>query len=325
MLGGLTFAASGIGWSRASNDPHHARAVNVARDGFFPTPTPTPTPTPPPPVATRCYTPRESSPFVLRPAPDDSVFRNCQVVAYYGYPGEPVLGVLGQFGSTGALADSLEAVAAAYDAVNGPRHTIPALHIIAGVAQASAGPDGDYMSHIPASVLEPYIALAEEHDWLVILDLQLGHSTMDAEFDFVAPYLLNPRVHLAIDPEWVTPGAPGEVIGSIDAAVVNRAQELLEGLAERNHLANKILIVHQFQRDMITNKQNLAEYPKVDLVIDIDGFGHAAAKQSEYQAFVEEDGAEHGGMKLFYKFDIDLMSPETVVSLVPQPDVVIYQ
>lgn len=111
----------------------------------------------------------------------------------------------------------------------------------------------------------------------------------------------------------------------MDASAINRAQALLQALVDREHLPNKLLIVHQFTRDMITNKQDLAEEPGVDLVIDIDGFGYAAAKQGEYQAFVEEDGAEHGGMKLFYTQDLDLMSPETASSLVPQPDVIIFQ
>jgi hypothetical protein len=76
---------------------------------------------------------------------------------------------------------------------------------------------------------------------------------------------------------------------------------------------------------MITSKAEIAAVDGVDLVIDIDGFGYAAAKISEYDAFVEGDGMEHGGMKLFYKQDIDLMPPATVSSLVPQADVVIYQ
>ncbi len=294
----------------------------VARDGLVPTPTPVP---PPPAVASKCYQPRVADSFTLRPAPPKSVLQNCQVIAYYGYPGIPGLGVLGQFDSSAALANALESQAAAYDAVNGTRTVIPAVHLIAALALASPGPDGTYLGHLPGEVIDAYIALAAEHDWLVILDLQMGHATIDAEFARVEPYLRNPRVHLALDPEWVTPGPPGTVIGSIDAAMINRAQELLQGLIDREGLPNKLLIVHQFTRDMITNKAAIADEPGVDLVIDIDGFGYAAAKQSEYQAFVQDDGAEHGGMKLFYTQDADLMTPGTVSDLIPQPDVVIYQ
>ena len=63
-----------------------------------PTPTPTPTPTPVPPPLAHCYEPRPTpsdetaeSPFTLRPADPRSLFQNCQVVAYYGYPDTPVM------------------------------------------------------------------------------------------------------------------------------------------------------------------------------------------------------------------------------------------
>lgn len=321
LLGGAA-AGLGIRGSSAESPPARARVPMVAHDGLMPTPTPTP---PPPAVASKCYRARVADAFTLRPAPAKSVLQNCQVIAYYGYPDVPGLGVLGQFDSSAALANALESQAAAFDAVNGSRTVVPALHLIAALALASPGPDGTYLGHMPGEMLDAYIALAAEHDWLVILDLQMGHSTIDAEFARVEPYLRNPRVHLALDPEWVTPGPPGTVIGSMDASMINRAQELLQALVEREHLPNKLLIVHQFTRDMITNKASITDEPGVDLVIDIDGFGYAAAKQSEYQAFVQDDGAEHGGMKLFYTQDADLMTPETASNLVPQPDVIIYQ
>ena len=328
VLGATTFASG-------TNNDHVAE---VASDGlvkpptvtptplFTPTPAFTPTPdVPPPPVVPQCYGPRRYDAPTLRPADADSVFSNCQVVAYYGYPPVPGLGVLGQFDTPDQMVAALKTVAADFDGANGDRDVVPAIHLIAAIAQASPGADGTYLARAPASLIEQYIALAEKDDLLVILDLQLGHASIDDEFAAVAPYLLNPRVHLALDPEWVTPGAPGTTIGSIDASTITHAQELLGTLAVTNHLPRKMLIVHRFTQGMITNAQDLGTLQGVDLVIDIDGFGYAAAKSSEYNAFVRDAVMPHGGMKLFYHQDVDLMTPAQVDALDPQPDVVIFQ
>lgn len=318
-----------VGWTlgvSAGASAHERRAVfgGVAADGAFPTPTPAPVPA----VARRCYAPRDDSGgFLLRPAPATSVFRNCQVIAYYGVPGVPGLGVLGQFASAEEMVASLQAQVAAYDAVNGGRGAIGAFHLVAAVAQAGAGPDGDYLERMSPSLIEEYIALAEKHDLLVILDLQIGWSSVATEVAAVLPYLANPRVHLALDPEWTMPAGvrPGVEIGSMDASAINVAQTMLHDLVVANRIPDKLLIIHQFTPGMISNKASIAEVQGVDLTIDIDGFGYAGAKISEYNAFVEGDGMEHGAMKLFFQQDVDLMSPAQVSALIPQPDVVIYQ
>ncbi|MGH2631835.1 MAG: hypothetical protein ACRDG3_00370 [Tepidiformaceae bacterium] len=316
MLGPTSFADG-------ANSPHVA---GIASDGLVKPPTVTPTPEPPPPpLVPQCYGPRRDDAPTLRPADTDSVFSNCQVVAYYGYPPVPGLGVLGQFDTDAEMVTALEAEAANFDAANGPRDVAPAIHLIAAIAQASPGADGDYLLRAPASVINAVIALAEKDDLLVILDLQLGHASIDDEFAAVEPYLLNPRVHLALDPEWVTPGAPGTTVGSLDASTITHVQELLGTLVVTHHLPRKMLIVHRFTEGMITNAQDLGTLEGVDLVIDIDGFGYAAAKTSEYNAFVRDAGMPHGGMKLFYHQDVDLMTPAQVDALDPQPDVVIFQ
>ena len=95
---------------------------------FTPTPAFTPTPdVPPPPVVPQCYGPRRFDAPTLRPADADSVFSNCQVVAYYGYPPVPGLGVLGQFDSDDQMVAALRTVTANFDAANGDRDTVPAI------------------------------------------------------------------------------------------------------------------------------------------------------------------------------------------------------
>lgn len=299
-----------------------------------PTPTPLPTPMPTPPPLAHCYQPRaeptpagtEDPPVTLQPAGPGSLFQSCQVVSFYGYPGEPRMGVLGS-GEPEQVVPKLLEQAAAYDAVNGPRRVAPALHLIYAVAQASPTDDGSYLARMPDETLRRYLTVAEQHDLLVFLDIQLGHSTVDAELPRILEYLQQPHVHLALDPEFATgpDHAPGTVIGGIDASEINRAQETLQRLVEEHRLPDKILIVHQFVPSMIRNKGEIQDFPNVDLVIDQDGFGLSGQKVANYDQFVRADGAEHGGFKLFYEQDLDLMTPEQVVSLTPQPDVVIYQ
>lgn len=357
-----TLAAAGANQPTASKPPKHrsSRTPTPSPDPSpTPTPMPTPTPTPPPPPLARCYQPRpvvaatpsasqqvndlgtplagtpaagtpEGTPAepqtVLSPAPKDSLFQSCQVIAYYGFPDVPQMGIVGEY-PPDELVQKLLVQAKAYDDVNGFRGVAPAIHLIYAVAQASPTPDGTYLARMSDDMVKQWIALADKYDLLLFLDIQMGSSTVEQEFPHVLPYLKNPRVHLALDPEFVVPAGqrPGVVIGSMDVGQINAAENLLQKLVEENRLPNKILVVHQFLPEMILNKGALQDQPNVDTVIDQDGFGGPELKSANYEHFVKGDGAEHGGFKLFYKQDDPLMTPQDVEQLDPQPDVVIYQ
>jgi hypothetical protein len=324
---GLVLSLAGFRLAGGSGS-NKAYLAAIAADGPALTATPTPTPVPGPKPTSQCYQPRGlgTRGFDLLPADGDSVLLNCQVVAYYGYPGLPGLGVLGEE-EPAATAARIKAVAASYDAVNGPRTVVAAFHVLFAVAQASSTADGSWLVRIPPELLAPWLAEADRQDMLVILDDQVGHSTVDAEMAYLLPYLDNPRVHLALDPEWsMPPGvAPGTIIGGMDASAINRAQELMSDYIAAHGLANRMLIVHQFVPEMIRDKAELRSYPNVDLVIDTDGFGYPRQKLDNYARYIAADGAPHGGMKLFYTQDIDMMSPDQVAALSPQPDLIIYQ
>lgn len=236
------------------------------------------------------------------------------------------MGVLGTAGPE-QIVQQLRTQVAAYQQINTTRHVIPALHLIYAVAQDTDHGDGTYLLRMPDSLVQQYIDLAEKDNLIIFLDIQMGHSNVNAELQYVKGYLSNPRVHLALDPEFKTPdnAVPGSVIGSMDASAINQAQQALQQIVDQDHLPNKILMVHQFQVGMITNKSKISSYPGVDLVIDMDGFGPPAAKTSNYDQFVRDDNAPHGAFKLFYKQDDPIMTPQQVEALQPQPDVIIYQ
>lgn len=316
--------ARGLGADPARQ--HRVVVGGVSRDGPLPTATPRPAP-PVPGALAPCYAPRPAdTEFVLRPAGPASVLQSCQVIAYYGYPGVPGLGVLAQ-AEPAAMVHRLREQAAAYDASNGARGVVIAFHLIAAVAQASPGPDGRYLANMPAEIVREWLALAEEHNALVILDLQIGASSVEAELPKVLPYLQNPRVHIALDPEWTMPPgiAPGTIIGWMTAAQINHAQELMAAYIAEHRLLDRLLIVHQFTDGMIRDKHELRTYPGVNLLIDTDGFGYASQKIANYNRYIRDDQAPHGGMKLFYRRDIDLMSPGAVSELIPQPDLVVFE
>ena len=62
------------------------------------------------------------------------------------------------------------------------------------------------------------------------------------------------------------------------------------------------------------------------MVLNADGFGGQANKNSKYHAFTASPrDFFHQGYKLFYREDTDLMTPREVLRLRPPPDVVIYE
>ena len=263
---------------------------------------------------------------VLAP-PRASVFARAQVVAFYGHPGVPKMGALGVYGPERA-ADEVTRVAALYDALNGDRAVIPALHLITAIAQPKPGADGDYLELISDEKLEVYVELAERRGLLLILDVQIGWADPLTEVQRLEAALAKPFVHLALDPEWATRSlgvAPGERIGTLGAADVNAVQRYLAELVRRYDLPPKALVLHQFKRNMLTETEDYLDVPEVELIIDMDGFGSPGAKITNYEIFSLAEYSERPAIKLFYDWDTPLMEPAQIQALETPPDLIIYQ
>jgi hypothetical protein len=142
----------------------------------------------------------------------------------------------------------------------------------------------------------------------------------------VEPLLRNPNVHLAVDPEFIVNDSqvPGEDLGQITGSQINQVQARLEQIA-RSTGQRKMLVIHQFDGRMVAGKEEILDYPLVDVVWDADGFGTPGSKVGDYDRYKTEAGFEYGGFKLFYEYDEPLMTPEEVLSLDPPPGLVIYQ
>jgi hypothetical protein len=263
---------------------------------------------------------------VVRAPGEGPLLPTYRIVTYYGHPHDANMGIVGEHAME-ELAELLRAEAANYAAADPSRPVIPAFELIATVAQRVPGADGTYILDTDHQTLIDYIDYAEAEGMLVVLDIQIGRGTVAAEIEKVRDLLMRPNVHLAIDPEFaVAEGeTPGEHIGSVTAEDVLYAQQVLAEISAVNGIPPKILIVHQFREDMISGKERLAPYPGVQLVIDADGYGVPELKTAVYNFLVRDEPVEFGGVKLFYRQDVPVMSAQEILALVPSPDVVIYQ
>lgn len=203
----------------------------------------------------------------------------------------------------------------------------PALELVAVLAQQAPGADGLYRRRAAAEEIEQVAAWARSRDYLVILDIQPGRSTFAAEVAALAPFLAQPDVHLALDPEWaMAPGqVPGQTIGSADAATVNHTIQTLAAIVAEHDLPPKLLIVHRFQDRMLANAAQIDLDPRVQVVITMDGVGGPEAKIGRYGQVVRDQPVQFAGFKVFYTQDTNPLTPEQVLGLDPAPHVVIYQ
>lgn len=263
--------------------------------------------------------------MALVPLPG-SLFPGCRVVAYYGNPLSRRMGILGEISPDSMMA-RLDREVAAWQRADSATPTIGALELIATVAQGSAGRDSLYRLRMPDTLIARVASWAARRGYLLILDVQVGRSSVRSEIARLVPYLARPSVHLALDPEFAMPRGkvPGHVIGTLDASEVNFAVDTLAGLVRAYDLPPKMLIVHRFTRPMLTHQERIRLDPRVQVVIDMDGFGPPSLKRSSYDRYVMSFPVQFTGFKLFYKNDRPILTPQQVLRLMPIPVFVMYQ
>lgn len=256
-----------------------------------------------------------------------SVFLNNDVFALYGKPGARNMGIIGQY-TLENLEPVMNEFVALYDIENGDRGIIPALYIIFG----TCWPEGE-IGILADATVRRYIDFARERGWYVYLDHQIGKYSVESAMVKLLPYLEYPNVHLALDPEWRT-NKPMQEIGSITGEELNNAQKMMQDyLMEHSIPGRRMLVVHQFKPKMITNRLVVrSDYELVQLIHCADGFGSPSLKKSTYALNAEATNIPLKSFKLFSKptiekagYDIPIMSPAEVLSLVPRPYLIMYQ
>jgi hypothetical protein len=241
------------------------------------------------------------------------------------------MGVLGEYPEDQVL-EKLKGEIKKWKAADSTVDVIPAIHYIAMTAQGSPGADGKYRLRMSAAQIDKAIAMAQKINALVFLDIQVALSTLEAEVPLLEKYLKMPNVHFGIDPEFSmkTGAKPGTVIGTMDAADINYTANYLANLVKTYNLPPKILVVHRFTQKMVTNYQQIKLQPEVQIVMDMDGWGHQARKFNTYKQFVYKEPVQFTGFKIFYKNDLreansHVLQPAEVLKLKPQPIYIQYQ
>jgi hypothetical protein len=264
-------------------------------------------------------------PTAPRADPVPSLLASHLLVTYYGNPHSALMGVLGKL--TGeARGNALMRQAAAYAPLTRKR-VLPAYHLVAAIAQPRPGTDGRWRRRESADVIRALLVEARQRGFHLVLDVQPGRAAVLDELAYLRPFLAEPDVHLALDPEFaMAEGAvPGRTIGHMPAADVNAAARFLSALVASGRLPPKVLIVHQFAVRMLPDVGRIESAPGVDLVLDMDGFGSRSLKLASYRTIMRRWPSNFAGMKLFYTIDTNLFRPEDVMGLTPTPSVVIYQ
>ena len=123
---------------------------------------------------------------------------------------------------------------------------------------------------------------------------------------------------------------PGTVIGTFDAVDINYAATYLASIVNKYHIPPKVLVVHRFTEDMVTNYEKIQPLPEVEVVMDMDGFGSKDLKYGTYSRVINPEPVQFTGIKLFYKNDIKppstgMLSPAEVLKLIPSPIYIQYQ
>ncbi|MFI5935298.1 hypothetical protein [Actinoplanes sp. NPDC051494] len=278
-----------------------------------------------------------SSPAGPAPAPEPStpaapaqelpqggttIFPTYRVVAYYGTPGSGTLGVLGE-GGADAMLPRLRAAAKPFA---GDRKVQPAYELIASVAQASPGEDGDYSRMISMDKIQRYVDQARRNKVLVILDLQPGRGDFLAQAEQLERFLVQPHVGLALDPEWRMPKGkvPGRTIGTVGAAEVDRVSDYVSGLVERHNLPEKLFVLHQFRTSMLPDIAKIQQRPGLAMVQHVDGFGTRSEKDATWER-LRRPQQFHLGYKLFYDEDIKRYSAADLLRFKDVPELVSFQ
>ncbi|MDQ6769470.1 MAG: hypothetical protein M3Z54_05745 [Gemmatimonadota bacterium] len=281
-------------------------------------------------------------PVQTAPPLPGSILPSHRIVAYYGNPLSKRMGILGELPPDKMLA-RFDKEIAAWQKADPSTPVQPALHLIAVVAQGAPGRDGKYRLRMTDSLIDLVSSWAAKRNALLFLDVQVGHSTVQEELPRLIPFLKRPNVMLGLDPEFSMKlmsvareegrtrerSKPGARIGTMSSDDVNYAIGLLADVVKQNNLPPKVLVVHRFTHNMLTGAKKIRLDPRVQVVINMDGWGQPWLKYDSYRAYVESDPVQFTGFKIFYHNDTKkgdpLLTPGEVLLLNPKPLYIQYQ
>lgn len=252
---------------------------------------------------------------------DDPVLPDNRVVAIYGAP-QLGLTALGERSPRKAAKLAVRQ-ARPYDEAD--RSAVPALDLIGVVANSTPGSDRKYRTRQPAELIDEYLQAARSVGARLMLDIQPGRSPILDEIAYLEPWLSEPDVDVAIDPEWNVGrrGVPGKTVGSVKASEVNVASRALQRIVADEDLPPKVLVVHQFRKGSVRKRRQVRQRDDVAVTLNFDGIGAPGPKIAGYEA-LSTDGV-FNGFSVFYRLDSPVMKPREVLALDPVVDFLLYQ
>jgi hypothetical protein len=276
-----------------------------------------------------------------------------RIIAFYGNPLSKKMGALGEFVTrktdtkdsvtgkriyagyeTDSLFKRMDIKIREWEEADPNTPVQPALHLIAAVAQGDPGKDGNYRLRMDSVVIEEVYNWAVRKNAILFLDVQIGGSSVQAEVRRLMPWLSRPNVHLGLDPEfsmhYSREGlAPGKKIGIMDAAEINWAIDTLSRIVIEKKLPPKVLVVHRFTRQMVSNANKIKLTPTVQVVMNMDGWGQPWLKFDSYSAYTVLEPVQFTGFKIFFHNDSKkgdpILSAKEVLHLLPRPLYIQYQ
>lgn len=310
MVLATSVAVAGCAASSAPAGPGSG-AARVAASALA-TASPTPSPTPPPPPEL--------------PRGGRELLPHYRIVAYYGSGTSAGLGVLGHE-SPEATAPKVAAQAAKFASPD--RTVLPGFELITTAAQAHPGKDGLYTNPESAKVVQHYLDVARANKMYLILDFQPGQSRFLPQVQMYEQFIKQPDVGVALDSEWrMGPGeVPGQKVGHVEASEVNEVSAYVEQVTKDNNLPQKLLLLHQFQLQMLRDKDQIQQRADLAMMIHADGFGPRQLKLDVFKV-LDIQPPFFVGFKLFYdpKLDKNIFSPQELLQiLMPPPDMISYQ
>jgi hypothetical protein len=238
---------------------------------------------------------------------DGAILPCSRIVAYYGHPNSTRMGILGEYPKDEMLR-RLRERAAEWERADPATPVIPALHMVAVVAQGEPGRSGHYRTITQDARVQDVYDWAREVNGIFFVDIQVGTDELRNVLPRFEWILQNPDVHVGVDPEFMMKdgSVPGRRIGTMDAADINYAINYLADVVNRYNLPPKVLVIHRFTQRMVTNYQQIRLRPEVQVVMHMDGHGRMQGpllKYDTYSHFIVREPVQFAGWKNFYKHD----------------------
>jgi hypothetical protein len=271
--------------------------------------------------------PTPTPPRAQLPRGGREIFPMYRLFGYSGSPGASAFGRLG-VGDLDARVRELERRGAAY--ADG-RQVLPVLELVTVIAHARPGEDGDYNLRVSDATIRRYLAAARRHEALLLLNVQPGRARFIDLVRELEPWLRQPDVGLALDPEWAVKKGqvPGEVYGSTTGAELDGVATYLDELVRRYDLPQKVMVFHQVASQVVRHQSAIRTRPGVVVVKSVDGIGSRADKTATWTMLVKKlPSSIHPGFKLFFDEDArhgKLMTPAQVLALKPEPEYVLFE